>query len=150
MERDELLRAVVQPLKWVDSTRRSSIGRSVVAHTISGFYEITTGWANGQTSAARHYIKQRYPDEYNAETTWHDAEDAAVAFLEADYRARIAEAIRLDLITGLVEALEDVHRHCQNSGIENATVGERVVERCEETALLALAAFRAAGGESPI
>jgi hypothetical protein len=136
MERDELLRVVVQPLKWVDSTRRSSIGRSVVAHTISGFYELTTGWANGQTSAARHYIKQRYPDEYNAETTWHDAEDAAVAFLEADYRARIAEAIRLDLIMGLVEAA----RIAEGQLAMQSDVWANDLGR-------ALAAFRAAGGE---
>lgn len=44
-------------------------------------------------------------------------------------------------VQALVEALREIFRHCQNNGIEVATVGERVIERCEYTALSALAAW---------
>jgi hypothetical protein len=43
-----------------------------------------------------------------------------------------AEVLRLR------EALREIIEHTRNSGIEVGTVGERVAERCEETALAAL------------
>jgi hypothetical protein len=134
MERDELLRALCKRLVWEQSIAGRWIGTPPVKLGDLAFWIFMRH--NGYI---RHVVNQG--------TLVYPSLAAAKAAAEADYRARIAEAIRLDLITGLVEALEDVHRHCQNSGIEIATVGERVVERCEETALLALSAFRAAGGE---
>jgi hypothetical protein len=148
MDRDMILRAVVKDMVW----RAVSWG----ADGVDG--EDDDGWEASVTVGGIPYripyrvdwfghedFRVDYPDD-RANTT-HPALAAAKAAAEADYRTRIAEAINLNLIEGLVEALEDVRRHCQNSGIESATVGERVAERCEETALLALAAFRAAGGE---
>jgi len=41
-------------------------------------------------------------------------------------------------VVRLRDVLREIRGHCQNSGIEIATVGERVMERCEDAARAAL------------
>ena len=75
----------VKPLEFSEGRHLSRNGRSLVAHGIFGKVEVITGWDNGKASAHRPYI----------ETEWLASEDAAIAFLQADYTARILSALQV-------------------------------------------------------
>jgi hypothetical protein len=145
MDRDMILRAVCKGLgPWSEPLPPNDQVSYDHCQTV-GNHTYRVEWKSWKERDCYSVFLVQYGAEVyvTSELTLADAKAAAAT----DHRARIAEAINLDLIAGLVDGLEDVCRHCQNSGIESATVGERVAERCEETALLAIAAFRAAGEE---
>ena len=57
-----------------------------------------------------------------------DAASNSIRLAEGEHRAKAAEA----RVNVLEAALQRIWDHCQNSGIEHATVGMRVIERVED------------------
>ena len=109
----------------------------------------------GRSRKDHHYRHPFRPDRMTdaPERIWlQDAGDYAVAKRAMDdltwcympIDEHDTEYIRADIheaeVLRLREALREIVEHTRNSGIEVGTVGERVAERCEETALAALRA----------
>lgn len=95
MDRDAIVKALVKGLEWnTDGDVAWSLGRAPR-------YSITRVFAWG--------CKLRYGnmDINHPDGGWHPSVDAAQAAAEADYRARVAAALRVDLIEALVDIASD-------------------------------------------
>jgi hypothetical protein len=145
MDRDMILRAVVRPPLWATDPRWPS-----------------TIWMDGFA----YQLNMQDNDQWLMTTpegsdTLCQSLELAQAAAETDHRTRIAEAINLNLVEGLVEALEAIAGYNNMPGVEwrakhpELSAGFDISRRAKlgaGTALAVyardrLAAFRAAGGE---
>ncbi len=121
MTADEIARVLVKGLVWEETAVVPDYWRARIDGL--GAYEIPR-WGEGQFALARldvcgGSIIGRFPTLA-----------AAQAAAEADYRARIAAALNLDLVAQLVEALE-----MADAALSGANMDMRALERKAKAAL---------------